>query len=90
MSDVARRVRVRGRVQGVFFRESTRREAERLGVRGWVENRDDGTVEALFEGAAEAVDAMVTWCASGPPQASVEGVDAEHVPVEGLRGFDAR
>ena len=74
---------MRGRVQGVFFRDSTHREAERLGVTGWVRNRDDGTVEAHLEGEGEAVDALVAWCAAGPPQAQVERVeddDAEPDP----------
>jgi acylphosphatase len=90
MSDVARRVRVHGRVQGVFFRESARREAERLGVRGWVANRDDGSVEAHLEGEPDAVSAMVAWCESGPPRAHVDSVDVEDAPVEDLDGFRVR
>lgn len=87
---VARRVRVHGRVQGVFFRDSARREAERNGVAGWVTNRDDGTVEALFEGEAEAVESVVAWCGHGPPQADVERVDVEDAEPSGLGGFEVR
>lgn len=71
---VRRRVVVEGRVQGVWFRESCRREAVARLVRGWVANHDDGTVEAVFEGSAAAVEAMISWCRVGPPQASVTSV----------------
>jgi len=69
-------VLVSGKVQGVWFRESTRQEAERLGVGGWVRNLPDGRVEAVFTGPAAAVDAMVAWCHRGPPAAQVAGVAA--------------
>lgn len=68
------RVVVSGRVQGVAFRDSTRREAERHGVAGWVRNLPDGRVEALFDGPAAAVEALVHWCHRGPPSAQVTGV----------------
>jgi acylphosphatase len=68
------RVVVAGRVQGVFFRDSARQEAERLGVRGWVQNLPDGTVEAVFEGAPARVDGLVAWCHQGPERAQVEEV----------------
>ena len=84
---VARRVRVHGRVQGVFFRDSTRREAEARGVSGWVANRDDGTVEALFEGEASEVDALVAWCRSGPSRAQVDAVDVVEAAPSGDDGF---
>jgi acylphosphatase len=87
---VRRRVVVRGHVQGVFFRESTRREAERRGVAGWVSNRRDGAVEAVFEGAAEDVEALVAFCSSGPRGASVEDVSVTEEPPEGLSGFEIR
>ena len=87
---VARGIRVHGRVQGVFFRDSARREAERLGVAGWVANAPDGTVEGLFEGDSDAVDALVAWCGSGPPQAQVERVDTEDAEPRGLGGFEIR
>ena len=64
-------IRVTGRVQGVAYRDSTRVEAERLGVRGWVRNDYDGSVTGHLEGAAEAVDALVEWCRSGPSAARV-------------------
>lgn len=88
---VRRRVIVRGEVQGVFFRDSTRKEAESRGVSGWVRNRDDGTVEAVFEGPAAAVEAMVEWCRSGPSRADVEDMDVslEEDP-DGLEGFEVR
>jgi acylphosphatase len=88
---VRRRVLVRGDVQGVFFRDSTRKEAESRGVAGWVRNCDDGSVEALFEGPADAVEAMVEWCRSGPSRADVEDMDVslEEDP-DGLEGFEVR
>jgi len=88
---VRRHVIIRGEVQGVFFRDSTRKEAESRGVAGWVRNRDDGAVEAVFEGSADAVEAMLEWCRSGPSRADVEDM---HVSVEeesdGLDGFEVR
>jgi acylphosphatase len=87
---VARRVVVHGTVQGVFFREATRRRAESRGVRGWVRNNDDGTVEAIFEGDADAVDAMVDFVHDGPRAAQVKHVDVEDAQPEGLEGFEAR
>ena len=87
---VRRRVRATGRVQGVFFRDSTRREAERRGVAGWATNRDDGSVEAVFEGPQDAVDALVEFTRSGPGHAQVEALDVAAEEPEGLRGFDVR
>jgi acylphosphatase len=81
---------VHGRVQGVFFRDSTRDEAERRGVAGWVTNRDDGAVEAVFEGDSGAVDAMVAFCREGPSSADVERVEESEEEPEGLSGFDVR
>jgi acylphosphatase len=66
---------ISGRVQGVFFRVETQRAAERSGVLGWVRNRPDGTVEAVFEGDQESVDAVLQWCQDGPNLAVVENVD---------------
>jgi acylphosphatase len=71
------RLLIKGRVQGVWFRESMRREAERLGVTGWVRNTPDGAVEAVVQGPAEAVDALIEWARSGPPMARVDGVEIE-------------
>jgi acylphosphatase len=91
MSDLIRqRVVVTGQVQGVFFRDTTRREAERLGVSGWVCNRRDGAVEAVFEGPADAVGALVEFCSSGPRGAAVAAVDVRDESPEGLRGFEVR
>ena len=92
MSDapVRRRVVVRGRVQGVFFRDSVRRQALDAGVSGWVENRPDGAVEAVFEGTADAVRGMVEFCRRGPPQAEVLGVECFDEAPEGLSGFGVR
>ncbi|HEX2415572.1 MAG TPA: acylphosphatase [Thermoleophilaceae bacterium] len=85
---VRRRVVVHGRVQGVFFRDSTRRQADSLGVAGWVRNRPDGTVEAVFEGEPDAVEQMVGWARRGPRGAEVTRVEANGEAPEGLRGFD--
>jgi acylphosphatase len=87
---VRRRVVVRGEVQGVFFRDSARREAERRGVAGWVTNRDDGAVEAVFEGEPDAVEAIVGWCQSGPSRAEVRDVEVSAEEPEGLDDFRIR
>ncbi|HEV2785709.1 MAG TPA: acylphosphatase [Solirubrobacteraceae bacterium] len=87
---VAREVVVTGRVQGVFFRDSTRREAVRLGVTGWVRNCPDGTVQAHVEGAPEAVAELVRWCREGPRHADVDDVRVSEVEPEDGRGFEVR
>jgi acylphosphatase len=87
---VRRRVVVRGEVQGVFFRDSTREHASRRGVAGWVTNRDDGAVEAVFEGPRDDVDAMVEFARSGPARADVRDVDVSEEEPEGLEGFSVR
>ena len=87
---VRRRVVVHGNVQGVFFRDSCRREASSRGVAGWVTNRPDGAVEAVFEGEPDAVGAMVEWCSHGPRSADVDSVDDTSEEPEGLSGFDVR
>ena len=81
------RLVVHGHVQGVFFRQSTRQEAKRRGVAGSVRNREDGTVEAVLEGPAEAVDAVAAWARTGPPSARVERVEVHEEPVQGVKGF---
>ena len=86
----ARRLVIHGHVQGVFFRDSTRRCAERHEVAGWVRNRADGTVEAWLEGPPEAVEAVETFCRRGPEGGHVERVDGEAVPAEGLTSFQVR
>lgn len=87
---VRRHVTVKGEVQGVFFREGTRRRATEAGVAGWVANRRDGSVEAVFEGPREAVEELVEFCREGPTAAAVEKAEVEEQPPEGLTGFDVR
>lgn len=87
---VARNVVASGRVQGVFFRDATRREALRLGVSGWVSNRSDGAVEAHLEGPTDAVAQLVQWCRDGPRSADVEDLQVTEVEPEGLEGFEVR
>ena len=84
----ARHVLVDGRVQGVFFRASTRREARRAGVRGWVRNRADGRVEAHLEGAPDAVDEVLAWIRDGgPPTGRVDEVQVESTEPTGAAQF---
>ncbi|MEA2441408.1 MAG: acylphosphatase [Thermoleophilaceae bacterium] len=83
---VRRRVVVRGDVQGVFFRDSTREEADSRSVSGSVTNRSDGAVEAVFEGPPEAVDAMIAFCREGPSRAQVEDVEVTEEQPEGSGG----
>jgi acylphosphatase len=87
---VRRRVVVHGDVQGVFFRDSTEKEAGSRGVAGWVRNRGDGAVEAVFEGDEDAVEALVEFCRSGPSKADVERVEVEEEEPEGLDGFSVK
>lgn len=85
---IRRRVRVHGLVQGVFFRYECSQEAKARGVAGWVRNREDGTVEAVFEGPESAVDAMVSWARRGPSAARVRRFEEVEEPAEGLAGFE--
>jgi acylphosphatase len=87
MATVRRRVVAHGRVQGVFFRDSTREEAERRGVAGWVRNTERGTVEAVFEGESDMVDAMLWFVRDGPGSADVTRVEVDEEEPESLRGF---
>jgi acylphosphatase len=84
---VRRRVTVHGRVQGVFFRDTVRRRAQQREVGGWVRNRPDGAVEAVFEGAEDEVDSMVRFCQEGPRGAEVERAEVSEETPEGLREF---
>jgi acylphosphatase len=84
---IRRRVVVRGRVQGVWFRDSCQREAGAAGVAGWVRNCADGAVEAVFEGAGPRVERMVDWCRTGPPRARVVDVEVVDEEPTGERGF---
>ena len=85
-----RRVVVQGHVQGVFFRETTKRRALSAGVAGWVRNLPDGSVEAVFEGERAAVERLVDYAREGPCGARVDWVDVEGEEPEGLSGFDVR
>ena len=84
---IRKRVVVYGRVQGVFFRDTVRRLAAREGVSGWVRNRPDGAVEAVFEGDPDSVERLVRFCREGPRGAQVERVEAFDEEPEGIRGF---
>jgi acylphosphatase len=85
-----KRVVVRGRVQGVFFRDTTRRRAQAAGVSGWVSNRSDGAVEAVFEGDAEAVDELTAFAQRGPSGAEVTSIEVTEEEPEGASGFEVR
>jgi acylphosphatase len=87
---IRRRAIVHGRVQGVFFRDSTRERANAHGVAGWVTNRSDGAVEAVLEGPPDAVQSVLRFLATGPPHASVDHVDVSEEQPEGLAGFSVR
>jgi acylphosphatase len=86
---VKRRVRIRvyGHVQGVFFRASTRREAQRLGLAGFARNEPDGSVLIEAEGNADDLARLVEWCHGGPPAAEVSRIDTEGLPISGEQGF---
>ncbi len=77
------RVKIYGRVQGVFFRANTKRLADEVGVKGWIRNCEDGTVEAVFEGEDKAVEKMIKWCHKGPPLARVEKVKVNEEKFKG-------
>ena len=87
---IRRRVVAHGLVQGVFFRDTCRREAEQRGVAGWLENAYGGTVVADFEGPSDAVEALVDWCRRGPSRAHVERVDVTDREPDGRTGFHVR
>ena len=81
---------VSGRVQGVFFRDSTRRRALELGLTGWVRNLTDGRVECIFSGAGGEVEAMCLWLREGPSAARVDDVQLREIPPESWQGFEVR
>ena len=87
---IRRRVVVHGHVQGVGFRYAARRLAEQRGVAGWIANRQDGTVEAVFEGATPEVELLVDWCRNGPRGADVDRVDVVDEEPESLTRFSVR
>ena len=82
---------IKGEVQGVAYRWNAQQQAQRLGLNGWVRNLATGEVEAIAEGAAERVDAFVSWCRHGPPSAEVEDVAVTEAPATGeFTGFGIR
>ncbi|NHN59277.1 MULTISPECIES: acylphosphatase [Halorussus] len=81
---------VSGEVQGVYYRANTRDTAREEGVDGWVRNLDDGRVEAVFEGPADAVESLVEWCHTGSPAADVDDVEVEYGEPEDEDGFRVR
>ena len=87
---IRRRVKVHGRVQGVFFRDSTRERARAHGVAGWAKNMPDGSVEAVLEGEPDAVERVVRFLQSGPSHADVDHVEVSEEDPEGLSGFSIR
>jgi len=91
MSDVCARVLIEGRVQGVFFRQSTREMADGLALSGWVRNLPDGRVEALFAGPADQVRQALDWCRQGPPAARVANLEVSwEAPAARPEGFRVR
>lgn len=90
MALAARRIIVSGRVQGVFFRDWTVKQAQHLGLNGWVRNRSDGCVEALIEGEQCAVEQMITRMRDGPPAARVDQLTVNDLQPTGLSGFRRR
>jgi len=84
---VRKRVLVSGRVQGVFFRDSARREAQREGLGGSARNLDDGRVEVILEGDEAAADRVIAWCSAGPDHADVDSVDVTDEEPAGTTGF---
>lgn len=77
MSKVRAEIKIQGRVQGVFYRQSTMETANRLGLTGWARNSRDGSVEAVFEGEKAAIDQAIEWCRQGPPAARVTDVSVD-------------
>jgi acylphosphatase len=90
VAEPARKVRVTGRVQGVFFRSWTESQARELGVNGWVRNAADGSVEAHLEGDEAAIKALVDRLWQGPPSAAVDDVEVSETPAEGATRFEIR
>jgi acylphosphatase len=87
---LACQLKIRGRVQGVFFRDSVRRAAQRRGVAGWAANLPDGSVEVVLEGSPTDVRELISYCSRGPRGADVTGVEVEERTPRGLRGFQIR
>ncbi len=91
-AEVSAYVKISGKVQGVFFRAETKKAADQLGVLGWVRNREDGTVESIFQGNLKEVKAAIKWCYRGSPYSRVSDVSVrwEEKPKDELTGFDIR
>jgi acylphosphatase len=89
-SSIRRRLVAHGRVQGVFFRDSTRERARSAGVAGWAKNRSDGAVEVVLEGPPDAVERLARFVEQGPGSAQVESLDYHDEEPEGLSGFEIR
>ncbi|WP_298016466.1 acylphosphatase [uncultured Parasphingopyxis sp.] len=87
---IARRLEIHGRVQGVFYRDWTVKSARELGLAGWVRNRLDGTVEAVVQGEADAVERMIALAQNGPPAANVDRIDVAETTVGAITGFEKR
>ena len=87
---IGRRVRVSGKVQGVYYRQGAVDQAVALQVRGWVRNLDDGDVEALLEGEERAVQELIDWMKQGPPAARVDAVEVSESALQGMTGFNIR
>ena len=85
-----RRIQVTGHVQGVFFRNSAKEQAEHLSLAGFAQNEPDGSVLVVIEGEPEQLDRFVAWCGEGPPDAEVADVQVTDEPAEGLSGFEVR
>ena len=90
MSEITRKLRIHGEVQGVFYRGWSAEQARALGLNGWVRNRTDGTVEMLLHGEEAAVDRMIALCRQGPPSAWVERIDVEDTQEAAPAGFEKR
>jgi acylphosphatase len=90
VSAIARHITISGRVQGVFFRDSLRRQAESHGVTGWARNAPDGTVEAVLEGEEKAVERVIEWARHGPSRADVTELHTAEREPEGLTTFEIR
>jgi len=87
---LTRRLLIHGRVQGVFYRAWSAEQARALGLKGWVRNRRDGSVEMLIDGDADAIDTMIARCREGPPAAAVERIDVEESDEPAPPGFESR
>jgi acylphosphatase len=90
MESVAYSLHIEGKVQGVFYRASTKRKADELGVKGWVQNERDGSVSAWIEGPRAQVDEMIAWCRQGPPFAVVKQVAQQQESVSGFVDFEIK